>query len=149
MYQLIFVVFLIVLGYVVGSLVEKKHYRSIREREGQTLHLNVSSLMKNPPFDPQKVSEVRLVSGSAVISVDYFKRVLAGLINLFGGAIVSYETLLDRARREATLRMKAQAENADFIINARIETANIGGSAGKGVGCVEAFAYGTAVYLKK
>jgi uncharacterized protein YbjQ (UPF0145 family) len=46
------------------------------------------------------------VSGSVVVSVDYFKRFLAGLRTLVGGRVTSYETLLDRARREAILRCK-------------------------------------------
>ncbi len=91
--------------------------------------------------------------GSAVISIDYFKRFLAILRNIFGGRIRSYESLVDRARREAILRMKAEAKknHADIIINFRMETSTIGRSANqKGqVGSVEALAYGTAISLHK
>ncbi|MGQ0547496.1 MAG: YbjQ family protein, partial [Betaproteobacteria bacterium] len=51
----------------------------------------------------------RLVAGSVVIADDYFKSLLAGLYSFFGGPVRSYESLLDRARREAVLRMKAEA----------------------------------------
>ena len=44
-----------------------------------------------------------------MVSVDYFKRFLAGLRMIFGGRVSSYESLLDRARREALLRMRLQA----------------------------------------
>ena len=67
-----------------------------------------------------------MVCGSAVISIDYFKRILAGLRNIFGGTVKSYETLIDRARREALLRMKEKADDATMIINVRIETSTIG-----------------------
>ncbi|MCI5128213.1 MAG: hypothetical protein D3907_06860, partial [Candidatus Electrothrix sp. AUS3] len=33
----------------------------------------------------------------------YFKRIVAGLRNIFGGNVQSYETLVDRARREAVI----------------------------------------------
>jgi uncharacterized protein YbjQ (UPF0145 family) len=91
------------------------------------------------------------VQGSAVISIDYFKRMLAALRNIVGGEVKSYETLVDRARREATLRMKEMAWDADIILNLRIETSAIGNSANrrKAVGSIEAIAYGTAITYKK
>ena len=42
-----------------------------------------------------------LVAGSVVISEDYFKRIVSSLQSLFGGRLRSYESLVDRARREA------------------------------------------------
>ena len=54
----------------------------------------------------------------------------------------------DRARREAMLRMKEMAGNATVIVNVRIETSTIGRKANKkGVGCLEAIAYGTALIM--
>ncbi len=93
----------------------------------------------------------RLVTGNAVISLDYFKRFLAGLRNIFGGEVISYQSLIDRARREAILRMKREAGKADMIINLRIETSSIGQNANRRntVGSIEAIAYGTAIFLKK
>ena len=57
---------------------------------------------------------------------------------------------MDRARREAILRMKEQAEKAHVILNVRIETSTIGKSANrrKTIGSIEAIAYGTAVFIK-
>ena len=46
-------------------------------------------------------SSTTMVTGSIVISLDYFKRVIAGLRGLVGGRIKTYEPLLERARREA------------------------------------------------
>ena len=98
------------------------------------------------PLNVQNISTCRLVNGSVVISIDYFKRFLASLINIFGGNIGAYETLLDRARREAILRMKEDANDASEIINIRIETSSISKNSTKNVGTVEVLAYGTAIY---
>jgi uncharacterized protein YbjQ (UPF0145 family) len=106
-----------------------------------------------PRLNTEQVQESFLVQGSAVISIDYFKRLLAVLRNIFGGRVKAYESLVDRARREATLRLKEQAlaRGADMVINLRLETSAIGNSANrkKQVGSVEAIAYGTAITLHK
>ncbi|MFC1515473.1 YbjQ family protein [Thermodesulfobacteriota bacterium] len=138
---------LIALGYFAGTWAEKRHYRSIERRETAYLHLPAITT-KNVSVNESKVREVKIVYGSAVISIDYFKRILAGLRNIFGGTIKSYETLLDRARREALLRMKEMATDATMIINVRIETSAIGKTKrNKNIGCLEAVAYGTALYI--
>jgi len=137
---------LVAIGLVVGTINENKHYASIKQREQQTLKLPVITLKQyDQDKDPQKAY---LVTGSVVISVDYFKRLLAALRNIFGGRVMAYESLVDRARREAILRMKEKCPEADIIINLRIETSTIskqGRSGQKSVGCVEAIAYGTAI----
>jgi uncharacterized protein YbjQ (UPF0145 family) len=83
--------------------------------------------------------------------VDYFKRILAAMRNVIGGTVRSYETLIDRARREAILRMKESAPvGTSIIINVRVETSTIGNNTrNKSVGCVEALAYGTALVSKE
>lgn len=150
MEQLIIFAVLITLGYTAGTIAERKHYRSINARESNFLNLPAVTV-KNALDEDAEIEKVHLVLGSVVVSIDYFKRFLAGLRNLFGGEVKSYETLVDRARREAVLRMKEKAERANIILNLRIETSSIGQSANKrqALGSVEAIAYGTAVYLKK
>ncbi len=148
--QLYIVLFFIILGFITGTLIEKRHYRSIKERELKFLKLPAVTI-KNVLDKEAIINDVNFVTGSAVISLDYFKRFLAGLYNFFGGEIKSYESLLDRARREAILRMKEKAVDADIILNVRIETSAIGKSAEKRktIGSIEAIAYGTAITLKK
>jgi uncharacterized protein YbjQ (UPF0145 family) len=149
MYDLLFFLALIVLGYGSGTIVEKRHYRSIQRREKVYLPLPAVTI-RTVQYPMEDIKSAELVYGSAVISVDYFKRILAGLRNIFGGTVKSYESLIDRARREALLRMKEMAGDAAVIVNVRIETAAIGGRAHKkGVGCLEAIAYGTALTLKE
>ncbi len=147
--NLILFLVLMALGYGVGTFLEKRHYRSIHRREKEFLNLPAVTL-KTAHYTPDQVASARLVYGSAVISIDYFKKILAGLRNIFGGTVKSYESLVDRARREATLRMKEMAGDAAVIVNVRIETASVGKQANKkSVGCLEAIAYGTAITLKK
>ena len=90
-----------------------------------------------------------LVTGSVVISIDYFKRLLALIRNIFGGRVSSYESLVERARREALLRMKEQAaqHGCAMVVNVRLETAAIGYRANskQQIGSVETIAYGTAL----
>lgn len=149
MEQLIVFLILMALGYSVGTMAEKRHYRSIARREEALLHMPAVTF-RNPGLDETDVLKAELVSGSAVIAVDYFKRFLAGLRNIFGGNVKSYESLIDRARREAVLRMKEQAGEAAIIVNVRIETATIGKSKRKQKStCVEALVYGTALTLRK
>lgn len=144
MYDLVVFVVLLLLGFGFGTAIEKRHYKSIRKREAEWVHL--PTIMLKKPLDPENISHIRLVNGSVVISIDFFKKFVAGLVNIFGGNVSAYETLLDRARREAILRMKERAGNASEIINVRIETSSISKSTRNSIGSVEVLAYGTAIY---
>ena len=149
MEKLIILAILISCGYFFGRVIEKKHYASIITREEQLLRLPLTS-SRYPLLPDRTVAKSRLVQGCVVISVDYFKRMLAALRNFFGGNIQSYETLLDRARREALLRLKESCADADEIINLRIETSSISkGGRDSRIGSVEVLAYGTAIYYSK
>ena len=148
MEQLIIFIVLVALGYFFGRSIEKKHYKSILEREKEMLQMPTTS-NKSIIGNDMEPARCSLVSGSVVISVDYFKRILAGLRNIFGGNVQSYETLVDRARREAVLRMKESCPDADYVLNLRLETSSIFKGKRKQVGSVEVLAYGTAVYFQK
>ncbi|MEL6603822.1 MAG: heavy metal-binding domain-containing protein [Cyanobacteria bacterium J06614_10] len=141
-------VFLILLGvgFFVGKHFEQKHYASIKAREKATLHVpivNFGAKQKLP-----HAHETELFVGSVVVANDYFKTIAAGLRNLVGGRMVVYESLVDRGRREALLRMKEEAIEwgASQVINVRFETSSIGGQTrGNGLSAVEIMAYGTAI----
>lgn len=147
MESLLIFLILITVGYLSGTFAERYHYRSILKRE--KLFINLPAItIKTFHSSHDRVKSAELVYGSAVISIDYFKRFTASLRNIFGGTVKSYESLIDRARREALLRMKEMAGDAKIIINVRIETSTIGRKANKkGVGCLEAIAYGTALTM--
>ena len=143
--DIIILIILISTGYWVGSKREKTHYKSIIERELKYQNIPTTTTKS---FDSKlPIQKAYLASGSVVISIDYFKRFLTGLRNIFGGEVSAYETLIDRARREAILRLKETATDADIIVNLRIETSSIGQSANKNkaIGSVEAMAYATVI----
>lgn len=139
---------LMTMGYFVGRATENRHYKSILLREKASIRLPTVTGNLLPEED--QIAKSFLVSGSCVVSVDYFKRILAGLRNIMGGRVTAYETLIDRARREAILRMKYEAIGSHIIVNTRVETASVFSSTNQnGIGSVEVFAYGTAIKLKR
>lgn len=145
---LIYIVGLIVFYLIGTKWIERRHYESIRKREKEYLSFPVVS----QELKETAVDKSWLVYGSTVISVDVFKRFVGGLVNIFGGRLTTYETVIDRARREAILRMteKAKRNNADGIINLRIETSSISKDQKRHkIGSVEILAYGTAVVYSK
>ena len=139
------------LGYFIGSWLERKHYRSIEERERAFAHLPLTTFEE--PAENHDIVSSELAQGSCVISVDYFKTFVAGLRNLVGGRVTSYEPLVDRARREAMLRMRESCIGAHSIVNVRLITATVGGGANQGRSngavSIEVLAYGTALYPAK
>ena len=136
---------LLLLGYFFGRHAEKRHYKSIFKREDELRNIYVST--DRFPTTEFLYHDGKLVQGSVVISVDYFKLIIAGLKTLIGGRLTAYESLLDRARREALLRMQDQANglDAEAVINTKFESSRISGNAGKGIGSIEVLAYGTAM----
>lgn len=141
MSQLGLALFLIVVGYLFGRQAEKRHYASIIKREKSLSNMPVVA-SRYPPLD-QAYDQI-LVTGSVVVASDYFKSMLAGLTNFFGGRVVSYESLLDRGRREAILRMKSEAtaKQAKLVFNVKLESATVGSGR---TGSIEVLAYGTAM----
>jgi len=138
-------VLLAVSGFLVGGFLERRHFASIRERERLSASLPV---FPTRSCDSGRiVTEGQLVVASIVISLDYFKKILASFRNIFGGNVRSYESLLDRAKREAILRLKEQSAGCDAIINLRLETSTLANtqSRKRGIGGVEVVAYGTAI----
>ncbi len=143
MMDLFILVVALVVTYITGTQIEKKHFRSVLRRERERLAVPLTS-ENFTALDGRKILHVKFVSGSCVVGADFFKVWVSGLKSIFGGKLTAYESLLDRARREAMIRMKDQAGgSADMIVQMRLETSEIG----KGI--VEIVAYGTAVYLDK
>lgn len=149
MTELFILLVLLAMGYITGQILEKIHYRSILKREADLRNIPVIA-SKHPPRDflPCKTT---LVAGNVVISVDYFKKFVAGLRMLVGGRVASYESLIDRARREAVLRMKeaARNKNAEYVFNIKMETSSISKGRRNTIGSVEVLAYGTALIRDK
>ena len=101
MFEIVSVIITLIITYAIGSYIEKNHFKKIQQRE---------------------IKKIEMVTGEVVISGDYFKNFVASLKNLFGGRLTTFESIMDRARREAILRMREKARTAHIIVNARIET---------------------------
>ncbi len=132
---------LVILGYIFGSAAERRHFKSIIKRERELNRL-AAVATRFPPEDT--AWRQQLVTGNVVIASDYFKTFTASLINIFGGKVTPFESLIDRARREAMLRMKADAQSlgAEYIFNVKYNTSRISQF---GAGAIEVMAYGTAL----
>jgi len=136
----------LLLGFFVGRWRERRHFASLNRRERQFTDVGIVNLKTVP--NPETVRNAVLVSGDAVIATDYFKGFASKLRGIVGGEMRSYETLMERARREATLRMLRQARDigAAEVWCVRYETSNIRSSGRNNPGVsVEAFAFGTAI----
>ena len=136
-------------AWVTGRMIERRHFDELLRLESGSRDV-LSLTIEEVPVGWNVVSS-DLVMGNVVISQDYFKRFAAALRGIVGGNIAVYEPLLERARREALVRLKedARARGHDTIINVRIETAPLARSRGDGKGTagVEIFAFGTALTL--
>lgn len=133
---------LFVVGWFFGARHERQHLARLQISELELKHIIVSTeRFYQPKMSPDTQGD--LVIGSVVIAQDYFKMIIARVLSLFGKNLTTYETLLDRARREAIVRMRMQAQVSGYnhIYGLRLEVSNINqlGS------MVEAIAYGTAV----
>jgi uncharacterized protein YbjQ (UPF0145 family) len=137
---------MLIVTYFIGSTIERNHYVTIRAREAALRSMPALNLRRVP--EGWEIKGAELVSANVVISVDYFKRFLAGLRIIVGGRVTAYEPLLDRARREAVLRLKeeARARGYDALINLRLETSPVASAfGGQEMSGMEVLAYGTAL----
>lgn len=139
------------LGTIVGRMVEKRHLKDLARREERHRDFILQNGQNLPAG--YVASEARLACGSVVISEDAWKKLAARFRQFFGGNILSYELLLERARREANLRLieSARAHGSDAVINLRSTTAELGMGGGKSMFPVgmEVVVFGTGVKLRK
>lgn len=138
-FQIVIFLILFSVGWGFGRHIEQKHLRELDEKEKQYAHIRIDT---NRFIETS--SNGQMISSNVVISHDYFKYVLATIRNFFGGRLVSYESIVERARREAMLRLKQEADRigANHIMGIRLSTTELGMQGGM----VEVFAYGTAIF---
>lgn len=138
-------------AWISGTLIERRHLKTLLLLESGSRDVLALTIEDLPAA--WRVESSGLAIGSVVISQDYFKRVAASIKGMFGGNLRVLEPLLERARRDALLRMKAEAraQGHDTIINVRIETSPLANTRrdGKGIAGVEIMAFGTAITVNK
>lgn len=126
------------IGWGFGRYIERKHLTELETAEKKLSHIRIDT----NKFQTS-TQQGQLISSNVVISHDYFKYIISQIQNFFGGRLTTYETVVDRARREAIVRLKQQAENvgSNHIMGLRLSTTEMGMQGGM----VEVFAYGTAI----
>ncbi|MDR1074757.1 MAG: YbjQ family protein [Xanthomonadaceae bacterium] len=144
---LLFFVAPMLVTFVIGQHIDRKHQESIRKREIKYCNVIVTTQKAPPPS--YSGQSFRLVAGAVVIGSNHFRQVIASLQSFIGGRISSFEPILERGRQEAILRMKETAykRGDNFIANVRFETVPLSGNASRyqyGMGKIELLAYGTA-----
>jgi uncharacterized protein YbjQ (UPF0145 family) len=135
-------VLLLTTGWAIGRINIRNHLKRL---DAQTEALSDIRLhnIKYKPGGPFPIAEDSfLVTGSLVLSIDVFRQLIAGFMQITGGDVKNYSELLERGRRDALLRLKANAQQkgAQDIYNIKVQSAAISGSRS-----IEILAYGTAV----
>jgi uncharacterized protein YbjQ (UPF0145 family) len=124
---------LIVIGFTIGKVTERRHFASLARREAQIGPMLVSNVR---PYAPGALASPppQMVVVEVVISADYFKTFVAGLKKIIGGELRTYENIARRARAEALLRLKETAQRAGYnaMCNVRVDAADVAGKKQQG-----------------
>ena len=121
MFEIIGIIITLIITYSIGSHIEKEHFKKLQQREIALIKKPIVTYGAKKWTTKREIKKIEMVTGEVVISGDYFKNFVASLKNLFGGRLTTFESIMDRARREAILRMREKAKHANIIVNARIE----------------------------
>jgi uncharacterized protein YbjQ (UPF0145 family) len=145
---------LLALGFFVGRFQEQTHLASLDAREATLGHMLVTQVRSYPGIVPG-AAPPRMIIAEAVIGADFLKVFQASLRKLIGGEVRSFQSMLTRARREATLRVLEEAHAAGYnaICNLRLNSADIGGNAAsnrkQGMAMAAIIASGTAYHAQR
>ncbi len=142
-------VLLILLGLTVGKVTERRHFARLDRAEFAYKDVLTSTVRTYPGGADAGLPPV-MVAANVVISADYLMSLLAAIRKIIGGRVRSYERVMERARREATVRIlrEAQLQGYDAVCNIRLETTDLIGSRNKNkkkaTAMASVYAYGTA-----
>ncbi len=139
-----------VIGLVWGRRAERRHFESLRRREAE--HAGVLFTDAKRYYGKVDMSRGgKMVVAETVVASDYLKSFLARLRNIFGGEVRSFELMMQRARREALMKLaeQAAAEGYNALCNVRIQFADVGGGTqGRAVPFAPILAYATAYRIQ-
>ncbi|AXY56031.1 YbjQ family protein [Acinetobacter chinensis] len=137
-FKIVLTLVLFIIGWAFGRHIEHKHLNELEHKEQALAHIRIDTNKFQTSEHPGL-----LIESNVVISHDYFKYIIAQIQNFFGGRLTTYESVVDRARREAVVRLKQKAMDAGAtqIMGLRLSTTELGMQGGM----VEVFAYGTAI----
>jgi uncharacterized protein YbjQ (UPF0145 family) len=134
-------------AWAAGSWIARAHEKNMAQRQQQVAHIRTTDTRQWLEPDPTQ-PVCGLVTSEVTLGIDHFRGFLGRLKNIFGGEVRSYQSTLDRARREALLRLSEQAHamGCNAIANVRVGFADISGNANmtKKASMVSILASGTA-----
>ncbi|MCA9309608.1 MAG: heavy metal-binding domain-containing protein [Phycisphaerales bacterium] len=109
-----------------GTVLEHLHLRRLLGREAALAGYPVTNLRSLPTG----AVAGEMVCHDIVFSIDHCRSFFSRLKKIIGGRLGLYERLLDRARREAMVRLLEEARTLgyDGVCNVRMETSDIGGA---------------------
>lgn len=141
--QLAMELILLPIGFFIGGAKERRHLRNLAQREAamrQLVRLNNCKRVT----DPENAQQSMALIGQVVIATDYYKTFTTRVRKFIGGEMKAMQILMERARREAIMRLLEQAHQAGAteVWNVRLNTCSISAMS------VEVIAYGTAVVRK-
>jgi uncharacterized protein YbjQ (UPF0145 family) len=147
MFEITFTAIVLIFAFVFGSFLEKKHLEDLERREYESLKMPITTT--DLGLDNLNVKDAKLVVGQVALADNYFTNFLGKIKGFFGGNIPSYELLIDRARREAVLRMKESAIDANMIVNIKVESCflNDRSNGSSNINSVQVLVSGTALYF--
>ena len=142
---LLFITIPLILGWIIGGTRERQHLRQLQSREEQ-FRSSVIVTQSKVLLSPNSKLVPCLLTAEVVIATDYLKSYLTSWRSFFGGEVRSYRTILERARREATMRMVEEAHRSGYnaVANVRLETADLGGASSGRKGAAMAAIVATA-----
>jgi uncharacterized protein YbjQ (UPF0145 family) len=89
-------------------------------------------LTTTPNIEGRKITEyLGVVTSQTIIGANFFKDILAGLRDFFGGRSGAYEKILDQAKEFAITEMmnRAKSMGADAIVGIDLDYETVGTSA--------------------
>ncbi|MEM9165975.1 MAG: heavy metal-binding domain-containing protein [Planctomycetota bacterium] len=139
-------ILLIIGAFFIGTLTENNHLKRLGASEASLAGIRVSTIDRAIDFSGAERGEI--VVGECVIATDHFKSFIAKIVKLVGGELKIYRSLMERARRQALVRLMESAREKGYtsVCNIRLQTADVGGSAAtaRGATMVAVLASGTA-----
>ncbi|MDP2699710.1 M48 family metallopeptidase [Thalassospira sp.] len=132
---------LIGIAFITGRIADRLHETALSRDEAALPRQDIST---DEDF-PGEINMIysQMVSGCVVIGEDRFRNLLSRLRVFVGGTLVAHDAAIERAQREAMLRMRVQAKSATHIVGVRFVSASLGR------GMIEMAAYGTALFTDK
>lgn len=134
-----------------GNYIASRHEADLRRRSATVAHIRATDTRMM--LDAKAgANPAAIVTSEVTLGIDHFRGFLGKLKNIFGGEVRSYQTTLDRARREAVTRILEQAHAKGFnaVANLRVDFADIGGNAtmAQKAAMVSILAVGTAYHAE-